>query len=495
MKSLNENQKFLLDKIFNVSQIFGDTVIENVPQETKHSYACFNGAWGDWRNLEEYLRLIVKLSKPQRVSQYRFYLNIKNEILHGKAIKELLSEHNEFSYSESEDSHEQLWRVIINSLHEFDCQSGDRLITYLLNNIQSYSLFTSKNITVSLRDDMHFFLVKLLDILGWSDQNGKHQDNIEKNIAGIAEWIFGEGRHTGSGVLGALSKEDRGVLGLYDLLMFRLYCSADRGGNHFNLQRALSKHGNPNASTKGLISDIVVEEMREISQNVFQIFKSQYIDQNKNLFDLVDNLSLADLSGRYQSFVQGKIASGEVEEMDMNIGALRSRIKSFITYQLGNSLISFGVGCGYYDPSGKEDKKGIKSQINEYLFNECFNPTKNSKNYEHFVDYLLIHFTSTLALRSGCEFISRIDEFVKVLDREKLADYWKNHADSIRALKLTSRDKTVITVNYKASYKEDLVGVYDVLDKLVQDNTTPSPDTSTQDLNSNQVGEDHKGQE
>lgn len=466
---LNENQKFLLNKVFNVSQRLEDPTIDRVSQEIKHSYACFNGVWTDGRNLEEYLNLIVKLSKPQRGNQYRFYLNIKNEILKGKGIQEILLKHDEFLYSKSENSHEQLWRIVINSLHEFDSQVGSKLITYILNNIQNYSVFTNKNIGVGLRDDVDFFLVKLLDTVGWSDQNGRHRNNTEEHIAEIAEWIFGEENHIGNGVLETLSKEDRGVLGLYDLLAFRLFCSADRGGDIFNLERSLSKHGNPQAPTEEPIKNTVIEEMREISQKVFQIFKSQYINKDKNIFDIVDNLSLADLTGKYRTFVEEKVASGEVKDIDTSIRAFKSRIKSFTTYQLGNSLISLGIGCGYYDPTGKEDKNEIKRKINAYLFNVCFNPKKNSKNYEHFVDYLLMNFASVFASEAGRDYIPDINEFTKVLNRRILADYWKKNAEAVKALNLPTQNKIVVTPNYTVSYKKDLAEVYEVLDRLVQE--------------------------
>jgi len=465
VNSLSKNQKFLVDKVFDVSQRLGEAIIDSVPQEAKHSYACFNGGWTDGKNLEEYLNLIVKLSKPQIHSQYHFYLNCKNEIANGKTIKEVLSK-DEFAYSEGENSHEEFWKVVVNSAYDFNAQTGARLINYLLDNIINYSLFTYKDIGVGLRDDLNFFLIKLLDIVGWADQNGKRRANTEENISEIAEWIFGEKKHAGNSVIEALGKEERGILGLYDLLAFRLFCSADRGGDIFNLTRAISKHGDLSAPTEGLTTNIAIEEMREISQKVFKIFEVQYIKKNKNIFDLIEKLSLSDLAGKYFDFVNKKTASGEVKNLEEHIGSLKSRIKSFITYQLGNSLVSLGVGCGYYDSTGKEDKKGIRAQINKYLFEICFNPTINRKNYEHFVDYLLINFASVFAVENGRGYIPHLDEFTKVLEREKLSDYWKNNSTAIKALKLTERNKIIYQDNYSASYKEDLPKVFDELDKL-----------------------------
>lgn len=469
VSSIPDNQAFLLNKIFDVTTRLEKAVIDSVPEEIRHSYACFNGGWTNARNLEEYLNLIVKLSKPQKNTQYRFYLNCKNEIVAGKTVEEVLSK-EEFSYSKSESTHEQFWRVVTNSPYEFNSQTGSKLITYLLNNIQHYSLFTNKEIGVGLRDDLDFFLIKLLDTVGWTDESGQHRKNTEENITEIAEWVFGEGRHSGNSVIEILAKEERGLLGLYDLLAFRLFCSADRGGDIFNLQRALSKHGDPAAPTEGSTKNIAVEEMREISQKVFQIFVDQYINKNINVFELADTLSLADFTGKYHDFVKEKIASGEAKDVETGIGALKSRVKSFITYQLGNSLISSGVGCGYYDPTGKEDKNVIKVKINDYLFGECFNPEKDAKNYQHFIDYLLINFASVFASEQGRDYIPHANEFTKALERDRLIEYWKKNGDAIKALNLPAQDKIVHAGNYTATYKKDLPEVYTVLDKLIEDN-------------------------
>lgn len=482
LEKLSDKQQFLLNKVFRVSERLENAAIDSVPQDIKHSYACFNGAWGDGRNLEEYLNLIVKLSKPQRFNQYRFYLNCKNEIRDGKNINDVLNEHEEFSYSQSESSHEQLWRVIVNSLHEFSPEVGARLITYLLQNIQNHSLFTDEKIGAGLRDDIDYFLVKTLDVAGWNDENNQHRNNTEQNIAEIAEWIFGEGRHADNGVVDTLSQENRGVLGLYDTLAFRLFCSADRGGDIFNLSRALSKHSDQDAPTQGSTRDIAVEEMREISQKVIGIFKAQYIDQNRNIFDLINSLSLSDFGGQYTDFINEKISEGMVEDFEQKVEALKSRMKSFITYQLGNSLISSGVGCGYYDETGRADSNGIKTLINGYLFDECFNPARQEINYEHFLDYLLINFASAFSSVNGRDYIPHFGEFTKVLIPERLLEYWRSHRDAIKNMNFDQRNKKIFQGNYRATYMEDLQGVYKVLDDELD---KANQATTTQETQSN----------
>ncbi len=471
LKSLPPNQQFLLNQIFNVSIRFKDANIDNVPEEQKKSYACFNGGpWGGGKNLEEYLNLIVKLAKPQRRGQYKFYLNSKNKVANEIPIEKVLSE-EEFSYLNSENSHEQFWRVVVNASREFKKEVADNVIRYLLDNSPNYSFFTNEKLGLGLRDDIDFFIVKLLNDVGWVGPNGKYSENTEENIMEIAEWVFGEGKHLNEGVLEKISAPTRGILGFYDLLAFRLFCSADRGGDIFNLHRALSKHGSSTAPTQGSTHDIAREEMREISQKVFRIFRDQYITSGKNIFDEIDNLPDSIFFGKYDEFVKSKIKSKEIsqEEIDDGIAELKHRMKSFITYQLGNTIISHGIGCGYYDETGNADKRGVAQAVNNYFFNKCFNPKESEENYEHFLDYLLGNLGSSFASEGGRNYKHSINEFNKVLDRNMLAQYWKANSKNIKDKNFINKDKNVITANYTASYKKDLNKIYELLDTTVED--------------------------
>lgn len=469
-EKLETNPRFLLDQVFKVSNRLEDARIDQVPEDIKHTYACFNGEWTNGRNLEAYLNLIVNLSKPQKGDQYRFYLNAKNEIQGGTPIGEILSQ-NEFATSKSENSHQQLWRVVVNSLFDFSPQVGAHLINYLKDNIIRYSLFTKDTIGVGLRDDLDLFLIKLLDTGGWADENGEHRNNTPEHISEIAEWIFGDGRHAGNGVIDTLFTSERGVMGLYDLMAFRLFCSADRGGDIFNLTRALALHADPNAPTQGDMHAIVIAEMREISQKVFGMFREQYINPRKDLFEDVDALTIRQLSGEWADYVEAQIAAGKITQAEADIAllAMKSRMKSFISYQLGNTEISHGVGCGFYDETGTADARGIATAFNDYMFGVCFDSAGGRLKYEHFADHLLANFASVFgSSRKGRSYIPHINEFTKVLNRQQLAQYWRDNATAIRALNLSQSAKVVEAGNYSVPYA-DLEEVFQVLDKLVTD--------------------------
>ena len=463
---LTEQQQFLLNKLFALPQRLGSAGrAAGISKEIASSYACFNGGGGSHRNLEAYLKLIVRQSKPIKSSQYRFYSKCKDEIASGTPFQAIF-EKPQFAYSSGETAHAQLWRVIINSARDITPIVGANLSTYTVEHIPDYSLYEDGHIGIGFRDQLPAFLVRMLDLFGWSDKLGQHTHNEDEQVSEIAEWIFGEGAHVGTGLLDTLTSEDRGVLGLFDVLMFRLSCSADRGGADFNLQRALARHSGPAAPTTGLTTEIAKEQMREISQRVFSIFSAQYINQQVNVFDRVDALEFSSFGSKFSEYIEDK---GDSVGRKGHVDQLKARVKAFAVFQLTNSLISMGVGCGYYDPLGTKDGHGIQEEMNEYLFSVCFDGTKKMRNYEHFLDYLLINFSNSFEGGSRSTYAPNIERLSTVLDRARLTDYWRRNAAEFKAQNFLARDKVVHTLNYSASYREDLKAVFRVLDAACDD--------------------------
>ena len=467
LNGLTNNQKFILNKVFDVKQRLSDSRggvlnFNRITKEMLTSYACFNGGSilsTAGRNLEQYLNVITKMSRPVGTDQYKFYINLKNKILSGETVAEV------FFSLKSESDHHQLWKVLVNtSYDEFTPEKSKVVICYALNSLPQYSLLEIKNIGVGFRNSLTFFIAKLLNEVGWSDEIREHQNNIDENVYEIAEWIFGEGAHVEEGVIDILGNVDRGVMGLYDLLLFRLTCCEDRGGDIYNLSRSLSKHGKLEAPTSGNIKGTVIEEMREISQKVYHTFKTQFIEQNRNIFDEIDNLAMENVCGKYFSLI---LESGEFEDIEVILFTLKSEMKSFIVYQLGNTMIDHGIGCGYYDASGYKDEKGISNAINDYLFEYCFNPENSENNYRHYLNYLLINFSHNFVGKKGnFNYMPNISEFTKVLHRDQLTDYWNKNRNTIRLKSFESENKKVFTSNYVVSYA-DLESTYKMLDTLL----------------------------
>lgn len=468
ISKMTANQKFLLNKIFLASTRLEDLSLgAEITEEKRASFACFNSNSGR-SNLEQYINLITKLSKPPRQGQYRFYLNHKNKFLAGCSIDEIFK-NKEFSFDKGEVSRKQFWRVMVNSAREFDTSIANRAIDYLLQNLHNYSLLDINKIELGLRDDSSLYLVRLLDVAAWRDSSGGHINNTEENVAPIAHRIFGENSYQGNGILEQLMSSTRAPLGIFDVLLFRLYCCANRENDFYNLQRSLSKHGSADAPTSGFVTAIAIAEMREISQKIFEIFKAQYVVTKLNFHEMIDNLSIETIIGKYDSYVAESIKKGDVsnDEVDQAYRAAKNRIKSFTTYQLGNTLLESGIGCGYYDESGNSDEKGIASQFNDYLFDVCFAPSDSNNGFIFFIDYLMISYPDFFSFDSiASKRVPTIQSFTRILERTKLENYWNINRTAILAANFSDLDKEIVTTNFVLTYKENIMDVFNVLDQL-----------------------------
>ncbi|WP_244918677.1 KAP family P-loop NTPase fold protein [Paenibacillus dendritiformis] len=461
LEGLTENQRFVLNKVFDAKQRLGSG--KNISQEQFTSYACFNGSkWSPGgRNLEQYLNLIIKVSRPAHTQQYKFYVNLKNELLHRTSITQVL-QREEFSFSSGEANHEKIWRILINSPHsEYTPAKANEIISYALDSLPQYSSLDLQNMNVGFRSfTLIFFIAKLLDKIGWVDEEGQHWNNSDNHVIQIAEWIFGEKQHRQNGILDTLAKRERGLLGLRDLLIFRLCCCADRGGDMFNLSRALSIHGGPNNPTEGSVNDIVIGEMRELSQYIFQVFKNRYIDKHINIFDEVMELTAEEICGRSYDYIQSQITD---KDFNNKLQRWKSKLLNFIIYQLGSTIYSSGIPCGYYNMQGDKDGQGINKSINNYLFNTCFNPQLHEKGFDYFLYYLFSNFETTFGHTKHR--VPRLEGFLKVLDKERMKRYWIEHGDRIKGRQWNGDDK-LISGEDEASYTRYLEETYKVLDEL-----------------------------
>lgn len=145
---------------------------------------------------------------------------------------------------------------------------------------------------------------------------------------------------------------------------------------------------------------------------------------------------------------------------------------NYIIYQLGNTVNSSGVGCGYYDSRGSKDNKEINKQMSEYLFRNCFSPNGNFNGYRNFLDYLLMNLQKFRDETDKLEYIANLDGFTHVLKVESLSAYWKEHRNLIKEQEFG--DRTVMTRNYTATYTEDLRDIFMTLDTLINEEL-PTP--------------------
>lgn len=465
LEELTYNQRFLLNKVFNVDEKFKNLNLYNtdIENERKNCYACFNGTefTQDGRNLEKYLNLITRTSILEKEDQYNFYVNLRNRILDGENIEYVFSTTEELSLDKKEANHSKLWRVLANS--KLENIKLKEIIKYAINNMRNYSFVSIKDITVCFRSSLVYIIISLLNKLELSENKGIYSDNNAVNISGSAYWILGEGEYYRNGILDTLWNKNKSVLGLYDLLLFRIECCSDRGGDIYYLAKALYVHGNNKDYEVGEDKKSIVIEMRKISQYIFKIFKNNYIDTKKNIFDEINQLKLQDVCGMYYN--------SAIIDMDTNADTellyLKYVLTVFIIYQLGNIIIDLGVGCGYYDLDGTKDGKGINKDINRYLFDVCFDPSIDKNNYLNFLDYSLMNYSRIIGAINSNDYKFDMDTMTKVINKNMLSEYWRKNREYIMDGNFKLMERKILTSNLTFSYQNDLDKIFEEYDKLL----------------------------
>jgi hypothetical protein len=149
--------------------------------------------------------------------------------------------------------------------------------------------------------------------------------------------------------------------------------------------------------------------------------------------------------------------------------ATRSAVKSFVLYQLANREYpnGSGAGCGLYDESGNSDAGGISHKMNRYIFGVCFNPDSDD-NIFHFADYCLRSLSSSyFGGDHGKEGYAATETSLATgLDPEDLKRYWTEFGQKIKERNLETEDRRIVTLNYVATYSEDLPYVFETLDRM-----------------------------
>jgi hypothetical protein len=458
------SDKFLLNQLFDVNSFdFGD--YSSIEENVRATRACFNSA--PHRNLEAYLNLIVRCIAPEPRATFKLYQEAVSKVTKGTLIKEIFSD-PEFQLIEGEVAHDQFWRVLASQSYDLNKSAANDSICTLVKYLPKYASIGIGD--RALRGRSIYTLIRLLDRAGWDRTQTQRRNNSPENVAEIADLIFGERGYAGNGLLDRLYNNERGVLGLYDAMLLRLQCSADRLGQNYNLQTALVVHGDKNARTTGDVAEIAIEGMRTLSQRIVKMFKLKYIDERRNLFDDIDALPDADYLGESSAFFKSE-AKNRVSEEDLKdrISSARSNSKGFIVYQLANrqAHTGSGIGCGFYDLNGTSDAGGISTLINDYVFKVCFNPEIDSKNTEHFLDFCLRNLSSGFELGQFDEDYSATQKgIVAGLDSKSLAAYWFQHKKTLKSRGLSAINKKVATESYIASYSENLPAIFDVLDQI-----------------------------
>lgn len=469
---VNENDstsQFLLRQLFDVKVLRVETV-DPANESVLSSRACFNSE--NRRNLEKYLKLIVRFATPEPQETFKLYQDAVDRVKQGASIS-LILEESEFQLQKNPLTHDKFWSVLIKQSDDFTQAVAEDAIRTLVEYLARYSLVYTPNWEQNwgLRKSSIYQLIYLFDRVGWGRTDGNRLNNTSENVVEIAQRIYGEGRFADKGLIRLLASDDRGVLGWNDLLLFRMYCSADRQGKLYNLHRALIVHDNMSAPTDGLVSSLALNGMRTLSQRVFQHFRETYIDQSRNFLTGVDVTPDHVFFGDLELWLKAQSTeSEEPNRLSDQLLATRSGVKSFVLYQLANreSPNGSGTGCGLYDESGALDSGGISVKMNKYIFEVCFNPSVSDDNIFHFADYCLRSLSSNFFGAGHGEEGYTVTEagLVSGLDPAELKGYWAAFGQKIKERNLPAVERRVVTLNYVATYSEDLRKVFDVLDKI-----------------------------
>ena len=464
---LEEQQKsarFLLKQIFDFKTLELGGVSE-LDEATMTSRACFNHP--PFRNLEAYLKLIVRFVTPEPQSTFTLYQKAVEGVKNGASITSTLMS-DDFSLEQGEHAHDQFWRILVNQSHDLRFDIVDDAINVLVLYLGDYSAI--ENDDRGLRQRSIYSLLRLLNRAGWGRSAPMRTHNKPEYIVEIAHRIFGEESYQGQSLLEALSSEERGVLGWNDLMLFRLHCSADRQAQLHNLYSSLIVHQNMSAPTTGHVSDLAIVGMRKLSQRVFEIFKERYIDGQRNFFREVTYAP----GQHFLSKAQNSPDEVSIDDIDSNpvlqrIMVTRNVVKIFVIYQLSNTSPpnGTGVGCGYYDISGDADGAGIAKAMNRYVFDFCFNPDIQEENIYYFLDHCLSNLGRPFFMEDMPA--ANKTELTGGLDGVAMGLYWKRHGAFIREQVSPVAMGRVFTPNYVAEYSDHLEGVFAVLDELTKD--------------------------
>jgi hypothetical protein len=340
----------------------------------------------------------VRFTSPVPKETFILYQDAVDRVCKGQSIASVLAE-SEFSLEKEEVAHDQFWRVLVNSAYDFTSQTAEDAIETLVEHLPRYSSFDNDDRGLRLRSI--YALLRLLDRAGWGRTAGKRRANTPENVIEISYRIFGENAFVGRGLLERLASPERGVLGWNDLMLFRLQCSADRGGQLYNLHTALIVDQDMSAPTSGSVSQLALMGMRKLSQQIFAHFKRTYIEPGRNFIAEAREVPVDALLGQAFAHLHEQASLALLSDQGnttiaRRVVVARSSAASFVIYQLTNALPpnGSGVGCGHYDEYGAKDGGGISRLMNDYVFGHCFSPIVDGDNVLLFLDHCLAHLSS-----------------------------------------------------------------------------------------------------
>ena len=111
--------------------------------------------------------------------------------------------------------------------------------------------------------------------------------------------------------------------------------------------------------------------------------------------------------------------------------------------------------------------------MNEYVFGFCFSPLVSGDNVLLFLDHCLANLSSPFHTGRDEEgYVATKSGLPGGLDPKAMGRYWLEHRDHIRGLGFQDSGRCVYTPGYTAFYRDDLDGVFSVLNELAEEVTS-----------------------
>jgi len=462
IKKAEEPAKFILRQLFDVETLCFSYNLTN-DETLLRSRACFN--WGH-RNLENYLRLIVRLTVPEPTNSHRLYKDLVESVMADKLKVADVLQRSDFALSKSEMPHEKFWAMLVISAAGLKRSVANDTIDTLVKWLPKYSSLDFGN--YSMRHRAVISLVSLLEQAGFGDLPGNGHIRYEADLPELAIRLIGsEASQSSPALIRQLVTPERGALGWSDLMLLRMRCSPDAKFNT-NICTALARQEDPSAKVFGVDHDrLAVDSMRRFSQSVFAEFKRFYIDGQLNFFLEVDRLSKDQILGE-----GGHGAVDDIDDLEVKIHLSRARLQNFVIYQLTNVSrgSAQGVGCGLYDESGTQDGRGIHRMMTEYLLGFCFDPGHGLLHAQAFAKFFL----RPTPFRLNAD--GNLKTATDLLGEHAIANFWGQYGDQIRQQLASVTGAVYGYGKFKTTYEEWLPMLFAALDQLVN-----VPERSAQD--------------
>ncbi len=455
LEIIGDSERFIIEELFCIKDIKDD--YERNQQESVYASEefqrispMFNGGLHHRKNLEGYLQLIVERRLRPFWEYDNFHLNKVGE-LGQKSVKDVFNETPEYGVEHGEFPREKFFSNFGSVKGDFGIV--DKVIQYILNNRQCYSLVNKFLSTYDgLRDNLVYQILYLLNQRGWP---GDPADNgNDANISVIADRIFGLGDYFDKGIFDKILDESKGILGLHDGLYFLSGCRGSGNEGTFNVRSALMLHGGKDGKEGSI---------RELSQKLFLRFKERYISPKRNLVQDIESLSEKELLGDFSEFITKEFRD-KGQDIDAELAKIRDSLIGHIIGQLASQKAD---ALGRYDEAGANDGNGIAKSMRSYIFDACFDVDTDTENARRFVNYMLASLSHSYE-RKGHEFIPKLSDFQSWLGDVELEAYWrKNHEKIKKYCRSLSLETQVFTYNYVANYRDDLEDLFVELDKLL----------------------------